>query len=255
MAGAAVASTVGTDLANGLVSGDLVRQIGQDRCIANTGPGHFDGADFQRFRGYSKVNLAPLPRLRWSGLLCAPLAVAFRLDPGAVDQQVQSPGALAMGNCNGQPFLAARQSLSDDDRIARQTLTLCFCACLTTKPVSTFVGHALACCNPAPVSRARPVEPGQSSPANSRRLATMPVTWRVVIVLEPWRINDDQAEQRPQRQTGLDRSIGKHRLPPALAGWRGQPLRLGAKPDRQRTALPESCPRHRARTNGAAMAR
>ena len=36
----------------------------------------------------------------------------------------------------------ANQSLSGDDRIAGQTLTFCFCACLATKPVSTFVGHA-----------------------------------------------------------------------------------------------------------------
>ena len=34
-------------------------------------------------------------------------------------------------------------SLSDDDRLARQTLTLGFSACLATKPASTFVGHAL----------------------------------------------------------------------------------------------------------------
>ena len=34
-------------------------------------------------------------------------------------------------------------SLSDDDRIARRTLAFCFSACLATKPVSTFVGHAL----------------------------------------------------------------------------------------------------------------
>ena len=34
---------------------------------------------------------------------------------------------------------AKRQSLSGDDRIARQTLTFCFSACLATKPVSTFV--------------------------------------------------------------------------------------------------------------------
>ena len=125
-AGPGVIGAVCTDLADGLVIGNLLQQLGQHGDVADPGPGHFDGADFQRFRGYSKVNLAPLPRLRRSGLLCAPLAVAFRLDPGAVDQQVQSPGALAMGNCNGQPFLAARQSLSDDDRIARQTLTLWF---------------------------------------------------------------------------------------------------------------------------------
>ena len=42
----------------------------------------------------------------------------------------------------GSAFLA-NQRLSDDDRIAKQTLTFCFYACLATKPVSTFVGHAL----------------------------------------------------------------------------------------------------------------
>ena len=34
-------------------------------------------------------------------------------------------------------------SLSDDDSLARQTLTLGFSACPATKPASTFVGHAL----------------------------------------------------------------------------------------------------------------
>ena len=35
-----------------------------------------------------------------------------------------------------------RTRLSGDDRIAIQTLTFCFSACLATKPVSTFVGQA-----------------------------------------------------------------------------------------------------------------
>ena len=42
------------------------------------------------------------------------------------------------------PRNAVAWSLSDDARIARQSLTLCFFACLATKPVSTFVGHALS---------------------------------------------------------------------------------------------------------------
>ena len=37
----------------------------------------------------------------------------------------------------------AAESPSGADRIARQTLTFGFCACLATKPVPTFVGHAL----------------------------------------------------------------------------------------------------------------
>ncbi len=46
-----------------------------------------------------------------------------------------------------------------------------------------------------------------------------------------------QPEERLQRQAGLDRGIGEDRLTPALAGRRGQTLRLRIEPDRRRSAL------------------
>ena len=109
MTGPRVISAVCTDLADGLVIGDLLQHLGQHGRIDDSRSGHFDGADFQRFCINSKVNLAPLTRLRWPVFLGAPFAIAFRFDPCAVDQQVQGTGALAIGNSKVQPFLTAAE--------------------------------------------------------------------------------------------------------------------------------------------------
>ena len=69
-----------------------------------------------------------------------PLArLIFEIGVGSV----QRPGdwiGFTRGDYDGDTL----KSLSGDDRIARQSLTLGFSACLATKPGSTFVGHAQA---------------------------------------------------------------------------------------------------------------
>lgn len=69
------------------------------------------------------------------------------------------------------------------------------------------------------VARHRPIQPSKLQKARHH-------TCR----LPQW-----QTEMRLQRQACLDCGVGEHGLTPAPASRRGQPLRLGIEPDRQRS--------------------
>ena len=83
-----VIGSVGADLVDGLVDGDLVQQFGQHRRIPNPAASHFDRSDLQRIRINPEMDLPPLSRFGRPVLLSEPLAFAFALDPGTIDQQV-----------------------------------------------------------------------------------------------------------------------------------------------------------------------
>ena len=74
-----------------MVWGDLAEKLRQHRGVADVAGGDFDSADFQRLLIDPKVDLAPDAAFGAAVLAGVPLALAFDLDPGAVDQQMQRP--------------------------------------------------------------------------------------------------------------------------------------------------------------------
>ena len=76
---------------------------------ADPTPCDLDGPNFQRLFIDAYVNLAPQAAFRATMLAGVPFAFAFRLDAGAVDQQVQRPLGAAVGNGHHQGLLAPAQ--------------------------------------------------------------------------------------------------------------------------------------------------
>ena len=107
MAAPRVVGPISTDLVDGLVGRDLVKQFGQHRGIANPAACHFDCPDFQRIRIDAQMDFAPLPRFGRPVFLGKPLAFALGLDPSAVDQKMQCARTGTIGNGDVQTFLAA----------------------------------------------------------------------------------------------------------------------------------------------------
>ncbi len=71
--------------------GDLAEKLRQHGGVADVAFGDFDSADFQRLLIDPEVDLAPDAAFGAAVLAGVPLALAFDLDPGAVDQQMQRP--------------------------------------------------------------------------------------------------------------------------------------------------------------------
>lgn len=71
--------------------GDLTEQLGLHGHIAHAAPSDFDGPAFQRLFVDTDEELAPKTAFLATMFASVPLAFALRLDPGAVDQQVQRP--------------------------------------------------------------------------------------------------------------------------------------------------------------------
>ena len=86
---AGVEGTVGGDAGNLLIGRDLVEKLRQYGRVADITGGELCRADFQRLFINSDVDLAPDAPFRAAMLAGIPLSLAFHLDPGAVDQQVQ----------------------------------------------------------------------------------------------------------------------------------------------------------------------
>ena len=106
---ACVVGPICCDAADFLVCRDLAEQVGQNRCIANVAPGDLNSPNLQCFLIDAKVDFAPDPPLRAAMLAGVPFAFALNLDAGAIDQQVQRTLGAAIGDVDGQGFLAARQ--------------------------------------------------------------------------------------------------------------------------------------------------
>ena len=106
---ARVIRSVGSDRADFHTGGDLVKELGQHGRVADVTPGDLDGPDLQRLFVDTDVDLAPQTAFRATMLAGVPLAFAFRLDAGAVDQQVQRPLRAAVGDGHGQGLLPPAQ--------------------------------------------------------------------------------------------------------------------------------------------------
>lgn len=82
------------DAENVLIGRDLIQQLGQYGCIADTATGDLHGPNLQRFFVNSYVYLAPNPALGSAMLAGVPLA--FGLDPGAINQKVERAGTTSI---------------------------------------------------------------------------------------------------------------------------------------------------------------
>lgn len=89
MAFAGVKGAIGSDAGDLLIGRDLVQQVGKHRRVGHVAGGELSRPDFERLLVNSYVKLAPHAALRTAMLAGVPPPLAFDLDPGAVDQQVQ----------------------------------------------------------------------------------------------------------------------------------------------------------------------
>lgn len=107
--GAGVIGTISGHPFEGLVVGDLLQEVWQHGRVTDPAARDLDGQDFQRIGVDAEMHLPPCSWLGRPVFLGKPLTVPLGLDPGAVDQQVQSTRARAIGDQDGQMFLAAAQ--------------------------------------------------------------------------------------------------------------------------------------------------
>lgn len=107
VAGGGVRGSIRADPAEGLIAGDLIRQVGPYGSVANPAAGDLDGPESRRFRFGCEVDPAPVPPLRPPGFPGQPIAIAGGLLAGAVDQQVRGAGAGATVDVNGRGLPAA----------------------------------------------------------------------------------------------------------------------------------------------------
>lgn len=101
--------TVSTDLADRPVIENLVQQFRQHERVTDPAYSHSDGPDVQRIPIDPRMNLAPLARLVCPMFLSEPVPFALAFDPGAVDQEVQGAGAMAIGDGDVQTLLKAAE--------------------------------------------------------------------------------------------------------------------------------------------------
>ena len=96
----------GTDL---LILRDLVEQGRQGRAITLPAGGELDGPDVGCGCIHGQMNLAPFTPARGAVLASMPFAIAEKLDPRTVHQQVQGAVSPAIGDLDGECLLAAAQ--------------------------------------------------------------------------------------------------------------------------------------------------
>lgn len=109
MARLRVIGPVAADRGDGLGLGNLRQQVRQHGRIADAIAGDAYRPDFQGFRVNAQMHLAPLQTVLRSMFPGLPFAFADHLDAGAVDQQMQSILARAIGDLDGQHFLPTAQ--------------------------------------------------------------------------------------------------------------------------------------------------
>ena len=81
-----------------LLRWDLAEKIRLHRRVADVVPGDLDRPGLQRLLVDPEVDLAPDAPFGATMLARVPLAFAFNLDPGAVDQQVQRASEAQIGD-------------------------------------------------------------------------------------------------------------------------------------------------------------
>ena len=102
-----ITGAVGGDAADLLVRRDLVQKVGQDRRITDVAPGDLDGPDFQWLFVDPEVDLAPDAPF-WTAMFAGvPFAFALRLDPCAVDQQMERALGATVKDVHRQGLLTA----------------------------------------------------------------------------------------------------------------------------------------------------
>ncbi len=109
MARLAVVSAVASDGIDRCISGDLIEQVGQHFAIANVLMGHQRGTDLAGVRIHGEMDLAPNPALGPTVLANLPLAFAVKLQPSAVDHQMQQLAGTRGGQHDVQILRAAAQ--------------------------------------------------------------------------------------------------------------------------------------------------
>lgn len=88
----------------------MVQKFREHRLITNLTPSHFDRSDLQVICIDPQVKLPPLTKPDRPVFVGYLIAFSLRLDPGAIDQQIQCASSGAIRNGDVQTFLAARQS-------------------------------------------------------------------------------------------------------------------------------------------------
>ena len=92
-----------------LALGDLRRQAGQHRRVADAAPDDLDGPDLERRLVHGQMDLAPHASPRPAVLARMPLAFTAGLDARAVDEQVQRPTRAPVGELHGQRLLTSAE--------------------------------------------------------------------------------------------------------------------------------------------------
>ena len=105
---AGIIGTVCDDARDFLIGRDLVKQVGQDRRVADVASGDLDGPNLQRFLVNPEVDLASNTPFGTAMLACVPLALTLDLDPCAINQKVQRAVGTTIRDVHGQRLLAAR---------------------------------------------------------------------------------------------------------------------------------------------------
>ena len=109
MAAARVIGTVSSHSAEALAFRYLVQQLRQNWTVAIAAGGEFHGADVRRGRVHGQMDLAPLATTLNAMLARLPLAIAQKLDPGAVHEQVERAIGTAIRDMDGECLLPSAQ--------------------------------------------------------------------------------------------------------------------------------------------------
>lgn len=109
VAPAPVVGPIGGHVADLFVLGDLVQQIWKDGAVAFSAGGELDRTDVGGGGIHGQMDLAPLAAALHAVLAGLSLAIAEKLDPCAVREQVQRPAGTAIRNLHLQGLLPAAQ--------------------------------------------------------------------------------------------------------------------------------------------------
>lgn len=104
-----VVSAVASDGIDRRISRDLIEQVGQHFAIANVLVGHQCSTDLAGVRVHGEMDLAPGPSLGPTVLANLPLAFAVKLQPSAIDHQMQRLAGTRDGQHDVQILRAAAQ--------------------------------------------------------------------------------------------------------------------------------------------------
>jgi hypothetical protein len=127
MALAGVIRAICRDAGDLFICGDLTKQIGQDRCVANVVPGDLDGSDLQRFLVDPEVDLAPDPPFGAAMLAGEPFAFVRRASRrrssierrSRISSAASSPSSPTSASARFAPFSASRTRIASTNPLER----------------------------------------------------------------------------------------------------------------------------------------